>query len=393
MIYQTYGGAWEDMEKYCITYDTQGLCSIIADSTWSYDIQGWAGNWLCNITYNSDNKIMHSEMMYMIGDVWISTFGTDWTYANDDLIQIMTTSYQNGEDILGYTVDFVYNSVVGRLDNATETFYTLSPSDPAKNKYYYEWDTHGRLAVVQKYYKPANDSTWTLDLRNLYTYLPEDESTYAEHLHNLQNSFSYINPEYSSGYVSFLIDQNPIMFSPDSGVQWYPYFLYNYIYNPDLSLYKKQYYLTINGSYILQNETKYAYQNDLLSMEIYYEPVGENGSMFPISRYVYEYTESVENDDQATPSLINSFSLYPNPCNQQASVNFGITKANNVKIDVYNLKGQKVRSLLNGFSDLGKHKVSWDGKDDQGSNLSSGIYLLQLTSGNDVRSIKAVLVK
>jgi hypothetical protein len=84
---------------------------------------------------------------------------------------------------------------------------------------------------------------------------------------------------------------------------------------------------------------------------------------------------------------------YPNPFNPTTSISFDNAKAGNVTIDVFNTKGQKVRSLVNGFYSVGEHSVVWNGLDDKGVSVGSGIYFYRMRSGEVVSTKKMMLLK
>ena len=65
----------------------------------------------------------------------------------------------------------------------------------------------------------------------------------------------------------------------------------------------------------------------------------------------------------------------------------------NVEINVFNVKGQRVRSLVNGVYQAGEHFVVWDGKDDNGQNVSGGIYLYQMQTGDFIQTKRMVIIK
>ncbi len=83
----------------------------------------------------------------------------------------------------------------------------------------------------------------------------------------------------------------------------------------------------------------------------------------------------------------------PNPFNPQTEIGFSIEAGGNVKLSIYNARGQLVRSLVNRFLEMGEHKVIWQGRDDSGRLLSSGVYYyrLETTAGKEVK--KMVYVK
>ncbi|NOX89902.1 MAG: T9SS type A sorting domain-containing protein [Calditrichaeota bacterium] len=93
---------------------------------------------------------------------------------------------------------------------------------------------------------------------------------------------------------------------------------------------------------------------------------------------------------------VRSFKLYdnyPNPFNPSTNIRFDLPKTTDVHVEIFNILGQKVRTLVNKKMVSGTHTVTWDGKDDRGNTLSSGIYLLKFRGGEFSASHKMVLLK
>ncbi len=84
---------------------------------------------------------------------------------------------------------------------------------------------------------------------------------------------------------------------------------------------------------------------------------------------------------------------YPNPFNPVTRINFGLAQNSTVKLRIFNILGQEVRMLINGYLGAGRHDVQWDGRNDQGRLLSSGVYIYKLTAGEFSRSRKMILLK
>ena len=82
---------------------------------------------------------------------------------------------------------------------------------------------------------------------------------------------------------------------------------------------------------------------------------------------------------------------YPNPFNPETQIHFSLLKESNVKINIYNIKGQKVKSLLNETLNFGEYNYTWNGKDDHNRQLSSGIYFYQMIT-NDYKAVKKMLL-
>jgi hypothetical protein len=94
---------------------------------------------------------------------------------------------------------------------------------------------------------------------------------------------------------------------------------------------------------------------------------------------------------------INSLSdIYPNPFNPVNSVlngRYELSKAENVLIGIYNIRGQKVCTIASGVMNAGAYPIEWNGKDDQGNNATPGVYFLMMTSNGSVATRKLMLIK
>lgn len=84
---------------------------------------------------------------------------------------------------------------------------------------------------------------------------------------------------------------------------------------------------------------------------------------------------------------------YPNPFNPETQINFNLVKEGNVKIEVFNILGQKVRTLVNQDFKSGSYSVTWNGRNDYGMQLASGTYLYSLEAGAFRMTKKMMLMK
>jgi hypothetical protein len=80
---------------------------------------------------------------------------------------------------------------------------------------------------------------------------------------------------------------------------------------------------------------------------------------------------------------------YPNPFNSEVVVKYSLPQEGDVELVVYNALGQVVRRLVTGHRGMGHHRVVWDGRDDVGRGLATGMYLVQLRAG-DFRQVQKV---
>jgi hypothetical protein len=101
-----------------------------------------------------------------------------------------------------------------------------------------------------------------------------------------------------------------------------------------------------------------------------------------------------DGSDQATLPI--GFSLeqnYPNPFNPTTTIEYALPKQSTVVLQIYNIAGQEVRTLVDEIQGAGQYRVVWDGTDDNGRSVGSGIYLSRITAGDYSQVRKMMMLK
>ncbi len=93
------------------------------------------------------------------------------------------------------------------------------------------------------------------------------------------------------------------------------------------------------------------------------------------------YTVGID-DPTDTPRFDLTASNYPNPFNPTTTICYSIPSSGHVELDVYNTRGQRVKTLVNDVIDAGEHEAVWHGDNDMGETVSSGVYLYRLKSAD-----------
>ncbi|MBD3333778.1 T9SS type A sorting domain-containing protein [candidate division GN15 bacterium] len=92
----------------------------------------------------------------------------------------------------------------------------------------------------------------------------------------------------------------------------------------------------------------------------------------------------------------NSYSLsqnYPNPFNPSTTIEFNMANTGHAKVDVYNMLGQHVKTLFDGQAEAGQNQVQWDGTNNGGESVASGVYFYRLSADNYIETKKMTLLK
>jgi hypothetical protein len=117
-----------------------------------------------------------------------------------------------------------------------------------------------------------------------------------------------------------------------------------------------------------------------------------NGLNIYASQEIYEPTD-VDEDNTPLPVSFDLAQNYPNPFNPSTMIRFSLDRPGAARLDIFNLLGRKVRTLVDAEYPAGEHTVTWDGADDNGRKVSSGMYLYRLTAAGQSLSRKMTLVK
>ncbi len=84
--------------------------------------------------------------------------------------------------------------------------------------------------------------------------------------------------------------------------------------------------------------------------------------------------------------------MTPNPFNPETIIKYQNTSPSTVSLKIYNLRGQEVRTLVDAVQNSGNHEIHWDGRDDFGNEVASGVYLYRLQAGEQEAVKKLTLL-
>jgi len=158
----------------------------------------------------------------------------------------------------------------------------------------------------------------------------------------------------------------------------------------------------INGEvFLTETTTSISYtwvsKNDFVVVEIESQD-DETNPNFTDAAFFQRLTSpatAVEGPDETTniPSRFVLSQNFPNPFNPETMIEYQVQQSSQVELAIYNLLGQKVRTLVAEDQAAGVYEVRWDGRDDQGAPVTSGVYVYRLRAGTFYETRKMVLLQ
>jgi len=140
---------------------------------------------------------------------------------------------------------------------------------------------------------------------------------------------------------------------------------------------------------MLPNNSNYNFKGNLDEVRIY------DNTILPaeISKLIDIPVAVKEERNEQIPTETKLVSNYPNPFNPSTVINYLVSTPGIVKIDIYNLLGERIRELVNEEMSAGNYVTRWEGMNDNGNFVSSGIYFCILSNKNSFSKLKLLLIK
>jgi hypothetical protein len=107
----------------------------------------------------------------------------------------------------------------------------------------------------------------------------------------------------------------------------------------------------------------------------------------------WNWPTDITHNNTPVPTAFQLSQNYPNPFNPVTTIRYEIARRAQVSVDVFNIVGQQVRSLVHKSQEPGSYEVIWDGKDANGEHVASGMYFYRLRADQFVQTKKMLLLK
>jgi hypothetical protein len=149
--------------------------------------------------------------------------------------------------------------------------------------------------------------------------------------------------------------------------------------------------LPVDADIYLLDKNGGKYYDLRLEPQVAFRPIKR---ISPFTIYVGDSEQIMEKMSQLIPGYFVLEQNYPNPFNPNTTIRFALPNEEKVSLIIYNLLGQQIRALINNKQYLsGYHSIMWDGRNDSGKKLASGLYIYDLKAGTFSEKKKMILLK
>jgi len=134
----------------------------------------------------------------------------------------------------------------------------------------------------------------------------------------------------------------------------------------------------------------------MMYLAIPFEAIYMEQSRIDIMAKSFAYFDGISNSIDEESYILREYALYqnyPNPFNPTTTISFTLAKASNVRLEIFNIRGEKVRSLANEYFHTGYWTAVWDGKNDNGLSVPSGMYMYRMITGTGIQVKNMLLLK
>ncbi len=302
-------------------------------------------------------------------------------------IQILEQRLYSGEWVDYYKVSLNYDES-GRLINASEELYSFN-TWVGVYRYNYTYEDNHLLSVFKELFDPydliwINDTFSDLEwdgyqINNMVFKSWEGDSW----VNSISRSFTY---EIGDTLRCTILDRNWSVDHWNNKWKWV-------IEETNHQLISRFDFQALEPDYTSFNNVRkefftYNESGQLTEEDVWMAPLGTWIHSFQV---VYSYSPS--QNDQIPNANYTHLAVYPNPFNPTTTIHYSVPKQTDLVIQIYNIKGQLVKTLYNDHQTVGTHLINWDGTDQNNSRISSGTYLVFMKSSEGVQTKKIVLLK
>lgn len=367
--YNSTSQTWENYEKADLAYNSVNLISDFIILSWDSSLQDWQKNTKIHRSYSSAEKI--TEELYSIWD------GTDW--INDERISITYDSLSRMSSVTyqywqaeSYSWINYYQLLIGYNADGTEYYevyqvWFLGEWYPMEQYVEYKHNSFGRV-----------DSTFS-QYSNGYYWVNSDFAAYEYEQDTLLRKIEYENWNDVTGWI--LTSRDLYSYTTDASPS-------------DTAMISEILTQNWSGSWSDSYHWLYTYDGNQNILQEIYE-TKDTGSWLRV--YIEEYHYTLTRPTEVPTPIEKLVSLprqtklyqnYPNPFNPSTIIEYELNRPLDVKLEVFDIAGRLVRTLVFTKQPIGRHSVSFNA-----NGLASGVYFYRLQAGESIQVRKMVLVR
>ncbi|NQU67662.1 MAG: T9SS type A sorting domain-containing protein [Candidatus Marinimicrobia bacterium] len=322
-------------------------------NSWGSTAMSWrdlgTDSWMTSIQSSSDNGT--SQFKFDNETSWV---GNDWSRGDVISIGSLTQWYNpnGGNGIFSATNGKYYTFVIKDVadDTNSEGYIFEFDGAPVSISHFDETGSGGDNTPFD--FEDSDSLHFKIDCGT--TQPPADQKFYIRY---------YFDSDNEDGYTSF--GAANIVGTANTGFTGSNYYAFITVSKPGNASTVTSYSMTTESSFSLNNSNI-----DLTT--VYFD----NNSGANYTKTINGGSLSIVNPIDL-PSGFHISSIYPNPFNPETTIQYRLEVASDITIEVFDISGQLVETLINGFSMPGEHQIIWKPKD-----ISSGIYMVQMTLGS-----------
>lgn len=384
---------WIKQDRILYSYNEQVQLVLIDRYFWNTVQDKWDGPALkIKVEWLPDG--LFGKLTYSIyideQDSWLDTIRYTQEYNNGQIELVTIESLEIGNWVIGGYVEFYYaeDSILEAIQFSNRS---LENDEFKYSRVMFEYDGRGR--VIETLEQEKNDEDWENYERSELVYHENDNSDYAA-LQDFLNLFAlYTLIGYQSVLHPFGMVEEEVFYRWDSD-GWETDFRDKATYDENDLIYMIEYDYYAEGQWFPKDRYLVYHDENFYPAEIisqYFRDTEEE--WVNKRRYVYLYSDPTGIDEEKLIPSITPISNYPNPFNPETTIRFNIEKPSRVELDIYNVQGRLIDSLVNQELNAGKHSVVWNGSDRYGNELSGGVYIYRLSTGTKDYTGKMLLLK
>jgi len=354
--------AWTLSTRFVLTYQDNQLLAEMTFQTQLDTLDEMSNYSHLTYTYNDDNRLSEQLISFLNDSTWtdlikrIISYDANG-YLDTDLMQ-MNIGIDDGNPFMNFVlIDDDYNATGQILGRTMQGLDFALMDGTMKNIWKKIWTWDG-AHIIEEHVKQWHETVWVDSLYEQATY-DDDQCTY------------WLIQTYQDGWVNQfqgMLTETPGVMLEEIQQQWE------------------------TDAWVNTDKTQYSYEDEKL-VQILNQSWDD--AWINVSRQSYNNDLQTTVDDNNGPRP-EGFSLgnYPNPFNPSTTIYYTLATPATVKLAVYDIKGQHVRTLIADMpKNRGTHNTLWDGRDNAGKTVPSGVYLYQLKAGKRVKTGRCLLLK